>query len=171
VVEDVTTVLDLSQKLTQVVRGLQSEQDKPADISIKRFIEEVIRSNAVLGESIDIQIVASESPLVRAIPSHVLDILRNLMQNAIDAMETGGILSFQISSAERYTEVRVQDTGNGIPQERINRIFDLFYSTKGSSGFGLWSARQRARANGGDLLVESELGQGSTFILLLPRPI
>jgi GAF domain-containing protein len=171
VVEDVTNVLDLSQKLTQVVRGLQSEQDKPADISIKRFIEEVIRSNAVLGESIDIQIVASESPLVRAIPSHVLDILRNLMQNAIDAMETGGILSFQISSAERYTEVRVQDTGNGIPQERINRIFDLFYSTKGSSGFGLWSARQRARANGGDLLVESELGQGSTFILLLPKPI
>jgi signal transduction histidine kinase len=62
----------------------------------------------------------------------------------------------------------VADTGPGIPDEMQPKVFNLFYSTKRSSGFGLWSARQYARANGGDLALESVEGRGTTFTLKLP---
>jgi len=65
--------------------------------------------------------------------------------------------------------LRVRDTGVGIAPERLSQIFGLFFSTKGSSGFGLWSARRNALRNHGDLKVESKLGEGTTFVLLLPR--
>jgi CheY-like chemotaxis protein len=50
------------------------------------------------------------------------------------------------------------------------KIFNLFFSTKKSSGFGLWSARRYARANGGELTLKSQPGEGSTFVLCLPMP-
>ena len=60
------------------------------------------------------------------------------------------------------------DNGVGIPPEHQSLIFSLFYSTKGSFGFGLWSARRYALANGGDLAVSSEPGR-TAFTLTLPR--
>jgi len=65
--------------------------------------------------------------------------------------------------------LEVTDTGIGIPPQQQSKIFDLSFSTKGSSGFGLWSARTNALKNRGDLKVKSELGQGTTFTLFLPR--
>ena len=107
--------------------------------------------------------------MVRGIHSLVSDILRNLMANAIQAMPNGGSITLRSRNAGRYIALEVSDTGVGIAPERISQIFGLFFSTKGSSGFGLWSARRNALRNHGDLKVESKPGEGSTFTLLLPR--
>lgn len=107
--------------------------------------------------------------VVRAIHSLVVDILRNLITNAIDAMIEVGKVTLRAYNAGRFVALEVIDTGPGIPQESLSKIFDLFYSTKGSSGFGLWSARTDALRNQGDLTVKSQEGQGTTFTLLLPR--
>jgi signal transduction histidine kinase len=64
----------------------------------------------------------------------------------------------------------VSDTGAGIPPEHLGHIFDLFFSTKDQgSGFGLWSAQRNALKNRGKLEVFSQINQGTTFALLLPR--
>ena len=105
---------------------------------------------------------------VRVIHSLVVDILRNLMTNAIDAMPEGGKITLKAHNAGRFVALEVIDTGAGIPQQSLSKIFDLFYSTKGSSGFGLWSARTNALRNQGDLTVKSQEGRGTTFTLLLP---
>jgi signal transduction histidine kinase len=62
----------------------------------------------------------------------------------------------------------VTDNGPGISWANQRKIFKLFFSTKNSSGFGLWSALRYARANGGELTMKSEPGKGATFILTLP---
>jgi len=63
------------------------------------------------------------------------------------------------------------DTGGGVSFDSEQKIFSLFYSTKGSSGFGLWSARRYALANNGNLSVKNTPGAGATFTLKLPKAI
>lgn len=107
--------------------------------------------------------------MVRGVHSLVMDILRNLVSNALDATPEGGQITLRARNAGSFVALEVIDTGTGIPRQSLDKIFDLFYSTKGSSGFGLWSARRNALRNHGDLKVKSELGQGTTFTLLLPK--
>ena len=95
-------------------------------------------------------------------------VVTNLLVNAAEAMPKGGILKLHAHNAGKYVSLQVSDTGIGIPKSQQARIFDLFYSTKSSAGFGLWSARRHALTNGGELSVTSEEGKGTTFKLLLP---
>lgn len=113
--------------------------------------------------------IEDDVALVSAIPGLVADILRNLVDNALQAMPKGGTLTLRARNAGRSVALHVIDTGVGIPPEKLSKIFDLFFSTKHSSGFGLWSARHNALKNHGDLKVESKVGRGTTFTLLLPR--
>src|SRR5262249_32895346 len=102
-------------------------------------------------------------------PIKISDILHNLVSNAVDAMPQGGTLRIRVRSTPRFVEVKVRDTGSGIPAKELPDLFHLWYSTKESTGFGLWSALAYARAIGGDLKVRSKVGKGTTFTLSLPR--
>jgi signal transduction histidine kinase len=84
-------------------------------------------------------------------------------------MPGGGKITLRARNTGRYVALEVTDTGVGIPPDKQSKIFDLFFSTKGSSGFGLWSARRNILKNHGEVKVESKPDQGTTFILLLPR--
>ncbi len=97
------------------------------------------------------------------------DILRNLFVNAVEAMPHGGTITLRAYDTKQDIAIEVADTGVGIEESMLKRVFDLSYSTKGSSGFGLWSARRNALANGGELIVRSKLGEGTTFTLSLPK--
>ncbi|HET8842933.1 MAG TPA: ATP-binding protein, partial [Ktedonobacteraceae bacterium] len=92
-----------------------------------------------------------------------------LVTNAVQAMPEGGDLTLSAHKAGHFIALNVTDTGAGIAPRRQEQIFELFFSTKGSSGFGLWSARRNALKNHGDLKMKSALGVGTTFTLLLPR--
>ena len=84
-------------------------------------------------------------------------------------MPQGDTITLRARNAGRHVALDVSDTGIGIANDKLAHIFDLFFSTKRSSGFGLWSARRNALKNHGDLKVESTVGQGTTFTLLLPK--
>lgn len=101
--------------------------------------------------------------------SSVMDILQNLIENAIKAMPNGGIITLKARNEGRFVALEVIDTGVGIPLDAQPHIFEFFYSTRGSSGFGLWNARRNAFKNGGDIKVESQPGRGTRFTLLLPK--
>ncbi len=98
-------------------------------------------------------------------------VLLNLITNARDAMPDGGSLLAEVSAQDSTVSIEIRDTGIGIPPEAIGRIFDFLYTTKGEAGtgYGLTISQDIVREHGGRIEVESEVGKGSTFRVLLPR--
>jgi GAF domain-containing protein len=168
----VKTVLSFSKDLRLKLAKLRDKEEmagEPVLISPRVLLEEV-SVVTILPSNIHIDLEIDEDVAhVHVIYSLVADILRNLVTNAIQAMPDGGTITLRGRNAGRYVALEVADTGIGIPQQKLSNVFDLFFSTRGSSGFGLWSARSNALKNRGDLKVESQPGQGTIFTLLLPK--
>ena len=108
-------------------------------------------------------------------PQLLEQVFLNILKNAIDAMPDGGRLDVAMGlrerRAERFLEVRISDTGVGIPAEQLPRIFDPFFTTKAvgrGTGLGLSVSYGIVRAHGGFIEVQSEVGTGSTFTVVLP---
>ena len=97
--------------------------------------------------------------------------LINLVLNAIESTDSGGKVTVTAAVAPDAdsVEIRIQDTGKGIPQNELDKIFDPFYTTKESgTGLGLAITSGIIAQHSGTINVESQLGQGSTFIIRLP---
>jgi signal transduction histidine kinase len=93
----------------------------------------------------------------------------NLVQNAIQAMASGGRLRVSCAARGGRVELRVDDTGEGIAPEFLPRIFDLYFTTKKrGSGIGLSMVYRTVQLHNGDIDVESTLGTGTSFIIRLP---
>jgi len=106
----------------------------------------------------------------------VWQILSNLLDNAIKYTEPGGRIRIRIQGDARRVRVRVSDTGAGIPERDLARIFERFYRVDrarsralGGTGLGLSIVKHLVQSQGGEITVESELGRGSTFSFTLPR--
>jgi signal transduction histidine kinase len=94
----------------------------------------------------------------------------NLMLNAIEAMNEGGRLEVATTERAGRIEVTIADQGPGIPRETLDRLGHPFVTTKASgSGLGLFLARRLANSAGGELVIESEPGRGTTCRIRLPR--
>jgi signal transduction histidine kinase len=116
-------------------------------------------------------------PQAPVVPGQIEQILLNLIINARQAMPRGGRLSLEIRE-NRHTqmaEIRITDTGVGIPPEQLRLIFEPFYTTKepdehghGGTGLGLSVCRQIIEQHHGRIRVESIVGRGSTFMVKLP---
>ena len=100
-------------------------------------------------------------------------VLYNLLSNAFKATKAGGTITVSVSREEDRAVVRVQDTGYGIAQENLHRIFDRFYQEKvgswqSGSGIGLALTKGIVEAHGGTIRVESKPNEGALFIVSLP---
>ncbi len=127
------------------------------------------------GIELDIE-PADASILVNADRERVEQIVLNLLSNAVKFCGTGGSVRVSSSSTREQVCLHVRDAGVGIAPEMLQAVFDPFFriasmsgKTPVGTGLGLTISRQLARAMGGDLTVESRVGQGSTFTLILPR--
>lgn len=150
---------------------------QPAILEIPSLIDDALdRVSSTRVDFDEIQVnksIDTSLPNVLADRSALADVLENLIRNAVDAMSSGGILGVAATSvqheAHRYVEIRISDSGGGIPQEDIPHLFDLFHSTKEKGlGFGLSQGQLYIRSIGGKIEVTSEVGEGSTFTILLP---
>ncbi|SFJ51001.1 hybrid sensor histidine kinase/response regulator [Bradyrhizobium sp. cf659] len=140
----------------------------------------------LLGPAIEITTrLPAEPCLVNADASQFETALINMATNARDAMQGKGRISFKVEAATTvpdtlaylpgsrgFVSVVVSDTGIGIPAARLGRVFEPFFTTKQvghGTGLGLSQVFGFARQSGGEVTVTSEVGQGSTFSLYLPR--
>ena len=113
--------------------------------------------------------LASQLPATPIDPTQIQQVLVNLIKNALQAMSTGGTLTLQTGEGADGVWFSVADTGGGIPQEQINRIFEPFYTTKKKgTGLGLMIVQRIVRAHGGRIELESQVGRGTTFRIWLP---
>lgn len=101
---------------------------------------------------------------------HLTEVFVNLLTNAREAMNGEGRIKITARNAKDYTVlITIEDSGPGIPPEKIVKIFEAYFTTKEKgSGLGLAIAKQNVEIYGGTLGVESEIGQGAKFILNLP---
>jgi signal transduction histidine kinase len=112
---------------------------------------------------------------VRADGDRLQQILLNLLTNAIKFTERGGV-TVSCSAGGGFASIHVRDTGRGIAEDQLQRVFDPFVQVDAESvdptqrgvGLGLAISRDLARAMGGDLTVESRVGEGTVFTVTLP---
>ncbi len=107
--------------------------------------------------------------LLRADAAALEQLFLNLLLNAAQSLEPGGMACGHVSRADGQVEVRIRDTGHGIEPERLARIFEPLSSTRPEgTGLGLTIAQRIAQAHGGDIEVESTPGVGTTVRVTLP---
>lgn len=147
-------------------------------IELRPLANDVITSLASQASSRGIAVSNNVSPgtVVFADPRRLEQMLINLVENAIKFNRDGGDVIIGCDNSVR-TRILVQDTGEGIPAQHLERLFERFYRVDrarsremGGTGLGLAIVKHLARAHGGEVRVTSELGQGSVFEIDLPRP-
>ena len=110
--------------------------------------------------------------MINASQDHLQGVWLNLMINAIDAIDEGpGLIAIKSRRVDNSIEVSVTDSGRGISEDKITRIFEPFYTTKGpgqGTGLGLSVCHQIVTRHGGHMRVSSQIGEGTTFTVVLP---
>ncbi len=158
-----------------VTQFLQAIRPTPLQLKAVGLNDVVERTLELLRPELDNRGIAIKSKLARQLPATPLDptqvqqALVNLVKNAMQAMTRGGTLTLQTGENPDAVWVSVADTGGGIPQEQINRIFEPFYTTKKKgTGLGLMIVQRIVRAHNGRIELDSHVGRGTTFRLWLP---
>jgi len=158
--------------ITQFLQALRPVPARLAPGDVNQVIRETVD---LLRPEIDNRGVTLDLQLATDLPSAPIDAgqikqaLVNLIKNAIQAMTKGGRLTLRTHSVSEGVIITVADTGGGIPQEKINRIFEPFYTTKKKgSGLGLMIVQRIIREHGGRIELESRVNHGTTFRIWLP---
>lgn len=115
--------------------------------------------------------VDSKDSVIWSDPYKLRQVLLNLLTNAVHATGSGGSITVDLERSGDGVELTIQDTGEGIPKENLARIFEPFFSTKPTgkgTGLGLFVSRSIIEKLGGEISVESKLGQGTRFCIRLP---
>jgi len=158
-----------------VTQFLQAIRPAPLQLKMVSLNDAVEKTLELLRPEIENRGVAVKTKLSQNLTATPADatqlqqVLVNLVKNAMQAMTTGGTLTLQTGETSDSVWVSVADTGGGIPQERINRIFEPFYTTKKKgTGLGLMIVQRIVRAHNGRIELESNVGRGTTFRIWLP---
>ena len=181
-VREMVERIDLeAQRLSEYTRGVLSfartGQKTEAEADVNQVLREVMsflryearkRSITVIEElDYDVLPVAADN-------NRLKQIFINLLMNAFQAMGNGGVLLVRTSMPDdRSVRIEIADTGEGIPPERLDRIFEPFYTTKKSgegTGLGLYIVRRMVELMQGRIEVKSTVGEGTTFTVTLPQP-
>jgi len=126
---------------------------------------------AALSRSVSIERFYSDIPQVRCAPQQLKQVFLNLLINAFQATGDDGGIRLTTAGGDDRVEVRVEDDGCGIPDENLDRIFDPFFTTQPvgeGTGLGLALCYQIVHNHGGEIRVESVVGEGTSFRVLLP---
>ncbi|HZE73289.1 MAG TPA: ATP-binding protein [Pyrinomonadaceae bacterium] len=149
---------------------------EPRDVELRPLVNDVVASLAARAAAGDITIdnQIDSDAVIHADARRLEQMLTNLLENAIKFNRKQGRVSIR-SEAGALDRIMVQDTGEGIPAQHLERLFERFYRVDrarsrelGGTGLGLAIVKHLARAHGGDVRVESKLGEGSVFLIELP---
>ena len=176
-------ILAAGQRASKITTGMlafaRAKGDRREALSLQQVVEDVL----VLVEKdlqmnrVRLQTNFIDQPYAEVNAGQVQQVLLNLLINARQAMNGGGVLSVTIRSneADGMGEVAIRDTGSGIPAEKLPSIFEPFFSTKtadkngqGGTGLGLALCKDVIESHHGRIRVESAVGEGTCFTLRFP---
>jgi signal transduction histidine kinase len=147
---------------------------KPVKININQPVEEIMDSLVAQEafKGIELSMILGENlPDVYADPAQIGQVVLNLSLNAIHAIAPPGKIEVSTRVMDTFVGIVFRDTGSGIAPEHMSKIFDPFFTTKGETkgtGLGLAVSYGIIKKHGGDIEVESVMGQGTTFTVKVP---
>jgi len=168
----------------QILDFIRQQATPPTRLDLNALITEMVSMlRPVIGEHI--RLLTALDPdldMVQVDAAQLTRVIMNLVLNARDAMPHGGRITIRTANQEfppqsarelpagRYVTLEVADTGSGMDAQTVRRLFDPFFTTKnhGGTGLGLTTVQRLVRQAGGDILVRSRPGDGSTFTVCLP---
>ena len=146
---------------------------------MKNLCEEMVQALQPLAQeaTVALETRCPEDLLVSTDRVFLETAIRNLMENAIRYNRAKGSVLLEVDELDNSVRLAVKDTGEGIPGAHLGRIFERFYRVdphrsreKGGTGLGLAIVKHAVGKLGGEVLVSSTVGVGSTFTITLPRP-
>lgn len=172
-------MVDEVDRIDGIVRQLldfsKPQSPRLGPLKIKTLIQETLApmSNTFLKNHIHVVNDFGEDQVIAADKNQLKQVFLNLFLNAIQAMPTGGTLTFKSSlSQDQLLIVTVSDTGCGIPEEQLLHIFEPFYTTKEfGTGLGLSIVKEIIVAHGGDIWADSEPGAGTQINISFNLPL
>jgi signal transduction histidine kinase len=165
-----------TERLEQIIDGFLRYTGKieisPACVDINKVISDLVDfyTPRAWSQSIVIRQGLAGVALVCRIDADLIkQALLNIFINAQQAMEKGGELLIRTSRSRKYAIIQISDTGSGIEPQRLEKIFDVYYSTKpGGRGLGLPIARKIIQAHNGAINIDSDPGKGTSVTIKLP---
>ncbi|MEN6383952.1 MAG: ATP-binding protein [Phycisphaerales bacterium] len=162
----------LEQILEDFLRYIRKAELHPASVDINKLVVDMIDfySPQAISRSVTIRLSLCSQPLVCFADSNSFkQVLLNLFINAQQSMPGGGELLVRTQRSDNSAVVIISDTGKGIEPENLEKIFHAYYSTKtGGSGLGLSTSKKIIEAHDGTIKVDSIIGKGTSFTILLP---
>jgi len=164
----------LDERVQALMRFVKPEEVTFAPVPVAPLLATVLAALRPEAERANVTIhedCADRSLVVEGDAALLRDAFLNLVQNAVQAMPKGGRLSLRCEPVEdgRRVRVRVEDTGVGIPPENLERIFELYFTTKEKgTGMGLALVFRTIQIHDGTIDVESTVGVGTAFVVVLP---
>jgi len=164
-------LVDDLQTLAKTESGTFALHKEPTDIGV--LVTDVARAFAQDAAAQHVAVeahAAPDLPLVPVDPLRIREVLTNLTSNAVRHTPSGGSVSIAADIRDRSLVVSVRDTGTGIAPEDLGKIFDRFYKGDRShgSGLGLTISKNLVEAHGGEIHVESRVGEGTTITFMIP---
>jgi signal transduction histidine kinase len=161
----------LAKAIDALMRFMRPEELKREDLSVNDLLREIggqiARPNIRLEYKLDPSL-----PAIKADRDLLSEALRNMINNGLEAMPKGGVMTLSTAPCNGdhdSVEIRIKDCGTGISPEHLEKIFNLYFTTKeGGSGLGLSLALRAIDLHGGSVDVDSMVGSGTTFKIQLP---
>lgn len=176
-------ILAAGQRASKITTGMlsyarqQSDRREPMNLMVLVDDLLVLVEKDLQTHRVKLELSCQGQPWAAVNSGQVQQVLLNLIVNARQAMASGGVLTVAVRANPEtgQAEISVQDTGCGIPSEKLRRIFEPYFTTKrpdeqgqGGTGLGLSLAKDVMEAHGGRIRVESQPGVGTTFTLKFP---
>jgi two-component system sensor histidine kinase HydH len=165
----------LAQILDDFLRYIGKYELQTTLIDVNELISEMVDFYAPQARTnnVTIRLGIAESPLICKIDRDMVkQLILNLFINATQAMPGGGELIIRTRMLKKNALIEISDTGCGIEPDKIDRIFDAYYTSKpGGSGLGLPTARKIIMAHNGSIGVDSEVGKGTSVTVSLPLQV
>jgi signal transduction histidine kinase len=173
--QSATRLASLANDTLALSRVEQGELNIAADpVNVAQIVEETVEA---LEPEREIQVdVSATDPVVRGDPERLRQVLENIIGNAIKYSPEGEPIKVRVSETESTVRVAVEDRGIGVPPEEMKFLFERFTRASNAkrsrvkgTGLGLYLAKTLVERHGGNIQVQSALGEGSTFTVVLPR--
>ena len=168
-----TEVGRINNQITDFLRYSRPVKLDLQPTRIRQIIEDSLRIVEPQAEDQNIQISLIEHkdiPRIFGEAETLRSVFSNLFINAVQAMGNGGKLDVTVSPDEKSVKIEIADTGNGIPAENLDKIFEPYFSTKETgTGLGLAIVKKIVDDHNGTIAVESKLNEGTKFTVRLPR--
>ncbi len=180
--KDLDIINDQIERITKIIRSrldiTRRRTGKTVRVNLKTLISSLAEflKPQLEKKNIDLQILLPDEIHIDADEDQMQQVFLNLLLNAIQAIPDGGNITVRqhevIRDQIRFWEILVEDSGTGISKEELPLIFEPFYTSKkevGGTGLGLSVVKQILKNHDGDIFAETEINQGSTFHVLLPK--